>query len=724
MSRLAVFVECATQISLCIESENETSMRYFLALIFALYLAANPALAQQQSFLEADTISVDDATGDINAQGNVMVAFEDEIATGDELVWIKSQQRMLITGNVVFTQKDGTKSYAMAMELDEAMQRWAMTEIISYLQNETRLKAARAARTEATRVELTNATYTACPECEDPDAEPLWQLRAHAIISDEEKQDIIYRNTRLEVLGVPVFYTPYLRHAAPAVERRSGFLTPSFTSQSDFGAGIRTPYHFALAPNYDLTLSPNFTEMQGVVLNGNWRHLTRQGSYTLDFFAHQPEGHLSKADGEQDFRGGLIGSGTFNTRGWQTSFSINESSDDLFFRRYQISNVDVLTNRINVSRYYGDDYININSRQFRNTLSNETPNTVDFILPDVTYIKQFDNAPLDGQMQLVNRVSYSARDLGVDVTKASTRLDWSYRHISNTGFVWSLENKAQIDAYIFDEHGPQAGLPDSETETLAADTASVSLSYPLVRRVPSSRQTLKPMAQLVLASDNDSFDRIPYRTSAIYELSASNLFSLAAPEDETSRVNYGINHTLETAGGLRTRFFIGQSYNLTNDNFSLPSGFSDEASSIVTEAEIVYRGLSLSQNLRIDREDGKILRHRTRAAFQGKRFFAGADYTFLDTGQAGNASPREELTSQFDVRLSDQWRFGARFQQDLELSDRIRDEVYLTYQDDCTYVHLLFDRDHRQVGTIEPETQVRLVFALRTLGSIAPGSGW
>lgn len=700
-------------------------MRCFAILIFsALYLVASPALAQQQSFLEADTISVDDETGDVNAQGNVLVAFEDERVAGDQLTWIKSQQRILVSGNVVFTQKDGTKSHALAMELDEAMQRWAITEIKSYLQNETRLQAAKAARTTSTRVELSGATYTACPECEDPDAEPIWQLRAQTVIKDEEKQDIIYRNTRLEVMGVPVFYTPYLRHPAPGVERRSGFLAPSFTSQSDFGTGLRTPYHLALASNYDLTLAPSFTSKEGVILDGTWRHLTRQGRYNLDFYAHQPEGALDTVDGAHNFRGGLIGSGTFNTRGWQTSFSVNEPSDDLFFRRYQITNADVLTNLIDVSRYYGADYLNINARQFRNTLSNETTDTVDFILPDVTYVKQFDDAPLDGQMQLVNRVSYSARDLGVDVTKASTRLDWSYRHISDAGFVWNLENKAQLDAYMFDEHGPEAGLPDSETETLAADSFGVTLSYPLVRRVPTSRQTLKPMAQLVLASDNDRFDRVPHRTGAIYELNANNLFSLAAPEDETSRVNYGVDHALETAGGLRTRFFVGQSYNLSNDSFSMSSGFSDEASSVVAEAEIGYRGLSLWQNLRIDREDGKILRHRTQASFQGKRFSAGADYTFLDTGQAGNASPREELTSQFDVRLSDQWRLGARFQQELELSDRIRDEVHLTYQDDCTYVQLLFDRDHRQVRTIEPETQVRLVFALRTLGGIAPGSGW
>ena len=460
-------------------------MRRFSILISSfLYLAAGSALAQQQSFLEADTISVNDATGDVEAQGNVLIAFEEERISGNQLTWIKSQQRILVTGDVVFTQKDGTKSYALAMELDEAMQRWVMTEIKSYLQNETRLQAEQAARTGSTRIELSGATYTACPECEDPDAQPIWQLRAQTVVKDEEKQDIIYRNTRLEVMGVPVFYTPYLRHPAPTVERRSGFLAPSFTSQSDFGTGIRTPYHFALASNYDLTLAPSFTSKEGVILDGNWRHLTRRGNYKLDFYAHQPEGSLDTADGAHNFRGGLIGSGTFNTQGWKTSFSVNQPSDDLFFRRYQISNADVLTNRIDVSRYYGADYLNINARQFRNTLSNETSNTVDFILPDITYIKQFEDAPLDGQMQLVNRVSYSARDLGVDVTKASTRLDWSYRHITDGGFVWNLENKAQLDAYMFDKQGSGAGLTYAETEALAADSFGVTLSYPLTRRVP------------------------------------------------------------------------------------------------------------------------------------------------------------------------------------------------------------------------------------------------
>ena len=138
-------------------------------------------------------------------------------------------------GNVVSTKRRH-KVCAMAMELDEAMQRWAITEIKSYLQNETRLKAVQAARTEPTRIELSGATYTAYPECETP-TRNLWQLRAQTIINDEEKQDIIPQHAAGGVgyrcFTHPICATPHPAVSAAVVSRHR------LTSQSDFGT-IRT----------------------------------------------------------------------------------------------------------------------------------------------------------------------------------------------------------------------------------------------------------------------------------------------------------------------------------------------------------------------------------------------------------------------------------------------------------------------------------------------------
>ena len=61
------------------------------------------------------------------------------------------------------------------------------------------------------------------------------------------------------------------------------------------------------------------------------------------------------------------------------------------------------------------------------------------------------------------------------------RFDWSYRYISEAGFVWGPENKAQFDAYMFDEHTPKPACRILKPN-ITADSFGATLSYPLVRR--------------------------------------------------------------------------------------------------------------------------------------------------------------------------------------------------------------------------------------------------
>ena len=44
-------------------------------------------------------------------------------------------------------------------------------------------------------------------------------------------------------------YTPYLSHSDPTVERRTGFLIPTYGSDTDLGQFISTPYYINIAPN-------------------------------------------------------------------------------------------------------------------------------------------------------------------------------------------------------------------------------------------------------------------------------------------------------------------------------------------------------------------------------------------------------------------------------------------------------------------------------------------
>ena len=54
---------------------------------------------------------------------------------------------------------------------------------------------------------------------------------------------------------IPIFFLPYLSHPDPTVERRSGFLPPSFSDSKNLGSGVSVPYFFDLDQSKNLTIT-------------------------------------------------------------------------------------------------------------------------------------------------------------------------------------------------------------------------------------------------------------------------------------------------------------------------------------------------------------------------------------------------------------------------------------------------------------------------------------
>ena len=75
--------------------------------------------------------------------------------------------------------------------------------------------------------------------------------------SIEESLDLIDETYQVisEIHDIPVFYAPRLSHPDPSVERRSGFLTPSFQDTRNLGEGLTIPYFWAIDKDKDLTIT-------------------------------------------------------------------------------------------------------------------------------------------------------------------------------------------------------------------------------------------------------------------------------------------------------------------------------------------------------------------------------------------------------------------------------------------------------------------------------------
>ncbi|USW96538.1 LPS-assembly protein LptD [Pseudomonas proteolytica] len=147
----------------------------------------------------------------------------------------------------------------------------AQIDNAEYVMHKSRIRgnALYAKRAENAIIRLKDGTYTTC----EPDSN-AWQLRGNNITLNPATGFGTATNATLRVKNIPILYTPYIYF--PIDDRRqSGFLPPSFSSGGESGFTLVTPYYFNLAPNYDATLYPRYMTKRGLLMEGEFRYLTK-----------------------------------------------------------------------------------------------------------------------------------------------------------------------------------------------------------------------------------------------------------------------------------------------------------------------------------------------------------------------------------------------------------------------------------------------------------------
>lgn len=147
----------------------------------------------------------------------------------------------------------------------------AKIENAEYVLHDSRIRgsAQYAKREETAIIRLKDGTYTSCEPGEN-----TWHLRGNNVTLNPATGFGSATNVTLRVKDIPVFYTPYI-HFPIDDRRQSGFLMPTIGSSSDTGLSLLTPYYFNLAPNFDATLYPHLMTDRGLLMEGEFRYLTR-----------------------------------------------------------------------------------------------------------------------------------------------------------------------------------------------------------------------------------------------------------------------------------------------------------------------------------------------------------------------------------------------------------------------------------------------------------------
>ncbi|MDH7500494.1 MAG: LPS assembly protein LptD, partial [candidate division NC10 bacterium] len=127
-------------------------------------------------------------------------------------------------------------------------------------------------------------TITPCPSEEG--SSPDWQFRAREA-TIHLNESALAKGASFWVKRVPLLYSPLL--AAPAGERKSGFLIPQPGYGTKEGFVLKTSYFWAISPSQDATFQLNIRTQRGLEEGIEYRYLLSQktrgyfhGTYTYD----------------------------------------------------------------------------------------------------------------------------------------------------------------------------------------------------------------------------------------------------------------------------------------------------------------------------------------------------------------------------------------------------------------------------------------------------------
>ncbi|MDA8107786.1 MAG: LPS-assembly protein LptD [Betaproteobacteria bacterium] len=129
---------------------------------------------------------------------------------------------------------------------------------------------------------LHDATYTTCrPEKDD------WWIEARELDLNYNTEVGIAHGGKLEFLGHTIAATPYASFPLTNA-RKTGFLAPSFGHNTRRGFEVALPFYWNIAPEQDLTLTPDYMTKRGAELRSDYRFLGRtySGEARLEYLPH------------------------------------------------------------------------------------------------------------------------------------------------------------------------------------------------------------------------------------------------------------------------------------------------------------------------------------------------------------------------------------------------------------------------------------------------------
>lgn len=735
---------------------------------------ANPAA---QMLLEADELMYDEVNNSVAAIGNVQIAYDGYTLVAERVTYERATGRVIATGAVEIVEPNGNRIFADEIDVTDDFQDGFVEALRVETVENTRFIAESAERRDGEIAVFNNGVYTACEPCKDnPTKPPLWQIRANRVIINNVTKTVSYEGASFELYGRPIAYLPKFSHADPSIKRKSGFLISAPRYAEELGNSGGISYFWALAPNYDFTLTGRYFTRQGVMVSGEWRHRTENGEYDIKFAGIDQQGSNNFAEGTIDRqateRGAIMSSGAFklNPR-WRFGWNLLAQSDGNFARTYEIPGYDerTVTNQVYLTGLNNKNYFDLRAQKYliQDNRVDQLTGTLypgddlrqeqqGYVLPSFDYQLVSDDPVAGGQLSLTTNVTNIDRrkfdavnyDAGVGLTaaderyhgipgrysRASSEVEWKASTISN-GALFTTSLSARGDAMVLatDNLATESNpLMSNDTLYRGMPAAMFEIRYPMIASDGMTSHIFEPIAQLIVRPDETHIGEFPNEDAQSMVFDASNLFerdkfSGFDRVEGGTRANIGFRYATAFQNGMSLDVVAGQSFHLHGKNSfaerdlvnaGLESGLETDKSDYVASVSLdTGTGLSLGVAGRFDERTTEIRRGEVGARYVDPTLALSGSYIFIDEQpNYGLPEDRHEVKGSASLRLTDEWRLFGSASYDIQNREMFSRSIGISYDDSCTSLSIAYNEseDRYDGGTIEQSITFRL--GLRTIG--------
>ncbi|MFH1158051.1 MAG: LPS assembly protein LptD [Pseudomonadota bacterium] len=683
----------------------------------------------------AKALSHDDEKQTVTAAGAVELVQGKQILRADRIVYHLDEDRVEATGNVSLLDERGDVHFAESVELHNNMKEGFVKELLSLLADGSRFTAGEARRENGgKRTVMTDATYTVCRVCE-ADPHPLWQIKASEVVHNADTRKINYKNARLELLGVPVAYSPVFSHPDPTLKRKSGFLRPEYGWTTELGTHLKVGYYYDIAPSRDMTLQVEPTALAGMLVEGEWRERFENGRLQIN--ASTVNSDRKEEDGRIETsrqRGHIVAEGVFDLNDlWRSGVSFSRSTDKEYLRLYDISRDNVLSSQVYAERFSGRNYSRISAFGFQDVRLGIRPDQP-YIFPMMEHTMTGEpDSLLGGRGQIGASALALIRDgENQDVQRVSVTAGWERRGVSSAGLATVARLDGRGDAYSM-QNSDAADIdptldPDPETIRGMA-TASVISSYPMVRPLRRSQIILEPSAGVsVSPMVSDRSDTIPNEDSIDIQFDTNNLFRENRypgidRQEDGGRLNYGVKAGWYGDDGRYGRIFLGQSARFYGDRiFPEGSGLEDRRSDVVGQVKLgLSKYMDADYRFQLDNDTLAARRHEIQAGGGNDGFRLDTRYLYTAAvAGTGFTESRQQLQMGGTYNITKNWKFRASGLVDLGDQPGLRNATGgIDYSDECFTFSVLGSRNVADEASGDDETKLLMRIGLRSIGEFS-----